>query len=188
MYAFQYSKTSVVNVFNIMDKLKFALFSIVILGLLGLLGYWSVRTLQTGSENAIKQKVKQLEKENEDFKKEVAKLTSELGVLQSQLPAPAPVTTKEPETVIYKYQDLINELQKMVGNNVSLKEKSRGSNVGTVQKFLNIYNETNSKVDNDYGAGTAKLVSDFQKDSELSADGQAGKTTFNAMIEWLKEQ
>lgn len=173
-----------------MEKIKFALFVIVVLSLVGILGYWSVVSLQSGTEYVTGQKVKQLEKENEDLRGEVAKLTGEINILQDKLLVltPAPTTSKDPETVVYKYQDLINELQKMVSNNVFLKEKSRGSSVGTVQKFLNIYNSTSTKVDNDYGAGTAKLISAFQKDSGLSADGQAGKETFNKMIEWLKEQ
>ncbi|MDE2031162.1 MAG: peptidoglycan-binding protein [Patescibacteria group bacterium] len=69
-----------------------------------------------------------------------------------------------------------------------MKLKSTGSRVGTVQNFLNIYNNTSSKVDNDYGASTQKAVMAFQKDQGLSADGQAGSSTFAKMISWLKKQ
>lgn len=174
-----------------MDKLKFLLFSIVTLALVGLIGYWSVNTIQSGTEYVKDQKIKQLEKENKDLNKEVEKQQSELGVLQSKLEALAPSVEENPAPIVYKYQDLIDELQKLIDNNVSLKQKSRGEGVGTVQKFLNIYNDTSKKVDNDYGVGTAKLVIAFQKDQkdpELKANGEIGIDTFNEMIDWLKLQ
>ncbi|MBU0999326.1 peptidoglycan-binding protein [Patescibacteria group bacterium] len=69
-----------------------------------------------------------------------------------------------------------------------MKLKSRGTRVGTVQNFLNIYNNTSDKVDNDYGTSTQKAVTAFQKDQGLNADGEAGSGTFNKMISWLKKQ
>ena len=45
-----------------MEKLKFILFSIVVLALIGLLGYWSMNTIQSGTEYVKDQKIKQLEK------------------------------------------------------------------------------------------------------------------------------
>ena len=171
-----------------MEKLKFALLVIVTLSLLGLLGYWSVVTLQSGTESKASQKIEQLEKENKDLKTEVKKLSDELSVLEFELKELPPSVEKNPEPIVYKYQDLINELQKLANDNVVLKQKSSGSKVGTVQKFLNIYNGTSNKVDNDYGAGTAKVVTAFQKDVGLKANGEAGADTFNKMIDWLKKQ
>ena len=174
-----------------MEKLKFLLFSIFTLSLMGLVGYWSVVTLQSGTEHAADQKMKQLEKENEDLKTEVKKQNDALSVLQSKLEEPARSVKKESEGVAYKYQDLINELQKLISDNVFLKQKSNGPRVGTVQKFLNIYNNTSNKVDNDYGVGTTKTVTAFQKDqkdSGLNANGEADPNTFNQMINWLKKQ
>ena len=175
-----------------MDKLKFALFSIVVLGLLGLLGYWSIRTLQTGTENATEQKVKQLEKENEDLKAQLDQKDNEIGMLKSQIGEPTPAVSAPAKTppvpVVYKYQSLMDDLQKLVNDNVVLKLKSSGTRVGTVQKFLNIYNNTSNKIDNDYGAGTAKAVTAFEKSAGLIANGEADAKTFNAMIDWLKKQ
>lgn len=174
-----------------MEKLKFILFSIVVLALIGLLGYWSMNTIQSGTEYVKDQKIKQLEKENKDLKIEIQKQKAEIGAFESELEKleePAPTAEKEPEPIMSKYQNLIDELQKLANDNVSLKQKSIGLKVGTVQKFLNIYNNAFNKVDNDYGAGTAKLVAAFQKDSKLSADGEAGKITFLKMIDWLKKQ
>lgn len=171
-----------------MEKLKFALFSIVTLVLLGLFGYWSINTIQSGREHATDQKIKTLEKANADLTTEVKKLTSELGISQSKLAEFMPSTPKESAPIVYQYQSLIDELQKLIDGNVSLKLKSRGTNAGTVQKFLNIYNNTSNQVDNDYGAGTVRAITAFQKDSGITANGEAGSETFNEMIDWLKKQ
>src|SRR3989338_2859742 len=150
-----------------MEKLKFALFSIVTLSLLGLFGYWAVNTIQSGTESAISQKAKTLAKENEDLKVEIEKLNNQISDLESKLPKTPVVTnpnpTPTPVPTVSKYQDLINELQKLVNGNVSMKLKSIGGYVGTVQQFLNIYNDTTNKVDNDYGVVTKNAVAVFQK-------------------------
>jgi murein L,D-transpeptidase YcbB/YkuD len=173
-----------------MEKFKFILFSVITLALVGLLGYWAVTTLESGPEHKKDEIIKNLEKENEELKVELKGLKSELSILQSKVQVPAPVVKEEPkqEETKNKYQDLINELQKMADSNVLLKLKSTGPRVGTVQKFLNIYNKTSNRVDNDYGAGTVASVKAFQKAVGLTADGEAGKGTFEKMIDWLKKE
>ncbi len=182
-----------------MEKLKFTLFSIVVLVGFGLLGYWAIVNIQSGSEHSIKQKVEQLQDENENLKTELVSVKKELGTLKSELEIPpalvgeekpkeTPEELKPTETTKYKYQILIDELNKLVKDNVYMKLKSSGSRVGTVQKFLNLFNNTTSKIDNDYGPTTVKLVTVFQKDQGLSADGEAGPTTFIKMIDWLKKK
>ena len=184
-----------------MEKLKFTLFSVVILSLVGLLLYWSITTIQSGSDHATNQKVSDLQKENESLKKEVDDLTGKLSALTpavsgdvAQTPSSQPTTTTPKpvvtptKTTTYKNQSLINELQKLIDDNIYMKLKSSGTRVGTVQNFLNIYNTTSNKVDNDYGAGTVNLVMAFQKAEGLTVDGGAGPTTFKKMIEWLKAQ
>ena len=176
-----------------MEKLKFALISIVVLALLGLLGYWAVATIKSGPEFTSSQKITQLQKENEDLTKQVANLTDKLATLQTQSVSKTTTTTQiistptTPKTTINKNQSLINELQSLVDANIFLKLKSSGASVGTVQNFLNIYNKTSNKIDNDYGANMAKAVMAFQKAQGLTADGQAGVGTFNKMISWLKK-
>jgi len=173
-----------------MEKLKFALLSIVTLALLGIFGYWSITTIQSGTEYATDQKIKELEKENGDLETEVKRLTSEIGVLESKLEEFTPKATENPETTettVYKHQVLIDELQTMIDKKVFLKAKSRGPSVGTVQKFLSVYNDISLKIDSVYGPGTVGRVIDFQKDLGLTADGEAGTSTFSKMIEWLKK-
>jgi murein L,D-transpeptidase YcbB/YkuD len=194
-----------------MEKLKFALFSVVVLVLLGILGYWAVMTIQSGSQFASTQKIQQLLKDNEDLTKQVANLTDQLNTAQSQIQSATPVAPNPPASsadgaqtssgsaapatsktnsapAAYKYQSLINQLQSLVAKNVFLKLKSTGTSVGVVQNFLNIYNGTSNKIDNDYGTSTASAISAFQKDEGLSVDGQAGSSTFTKMIAWLKKQ
>ncbi|HCY26573.1 TPA: hypothetical protein DIC38_02755 [Candidatus Nomurabacteria bacterium] len=83
---------------------------------------------------------------------------------------------------------MISSIQGLVDRKVNLKLGSKGVDVGVVQKFLNIYNGTSKRIDNDFGAGTVTLVKDFQKDIGLTADGEVGSTTLNKMINWLKNQ
>lgn len=173
------------------DKLKFILFFIVVLVLVGIIGYWSVITIQSGSEFKTSQKIENLQKENRDLIEQVADLTDKLSILQSQVIEQKPINmTKEetPEPITYKNQKLINELQKLIDNNVSMKLKSIGTKVGTVQNFLNIYNKTSNKIDNSYGTSTKNKVAIFQKDQGLTPDGQSGSSTFSKMIDWLKKQ
>jgi murein L,D-transpeptidase YcbB/YkuD len=181
-----------------MDKLKFALFAIISLTLLGLGVYWAVNTIQTGSEYVSIEKLETLGKENEELKKEVQKFKNEVASLKLEIEAEKQeaniieaqpkVETPAPAKATYKNQVLINELQKLADGNFVIKLKSNGTRVGTIQKFLNLYNKTSNRVDNDFGESTKNAVAAFQKDQGLSADGEAGKSTFLKMIDWLKKQ
>lgn len=195
-----------------MENFKFILSSIFIIVLLGFAGYWAFSTIESGSTHVDKQKQKELEQTNIDLEKQVADLTRQISLLQIAkneqdqkdqavldaqasvpivLPTPAntktttPTTTKTP---VLKYQSLINDLQKLVDGNIFLKLKSQSLAVGTLQKFLNIYNNTSNKIDNDYGASTVTLIKNFQKAQGLTADGASGPTTYNKMINWLKSK
>ncbi len=181
-----------------MEKLKFTLFSIVILTVLGLVVYWSFNTIQSGTEHKANEEITQLQKENEELAEEAKSLKDEIGLLQAQVNStkeaekPAEETSgtgvENPNPTTYKNQTLINELQKLIDDKIYLKLKSNGTRVGTVQKFLNIYNKTSNKVDNDYGASTKTAVTAFQNAQGLTADGEAGPGTFTKMIDWLKKQ
>lgn len=185
-----------------MENFKFILFSIFILGLLGFAGYWAFDTIESGSAHVSNQEQKELKLKNEELLKEVSALKKQITLFEAKqeeqdkvaeeqkaldakkvesVPTPTPV-----KTTVLKYQSLIDELQKMVNNNVYLKNKSQGAYVGSVQKFLNIYNNTSNKIDNDYGSSTVTAVKNYQKSQGLTADGEAGPTTFKKMITWLK--
>ncbi|HLP86678.1 MAG TPA: peptidoglycan-binding protein [Candidatus Paceibacterota bacterium] len=190
-----------------MENFKFFIFSIFILGLIGFAGYWAFTTMESGSTHVDSQKQQDLEDSNEELEKEVTELKRQISLLQLEIeqgkgneeapvvagsntnapvvnPTTTPTTTTTP--TVSKNQTLINELQKLVDANVYLKLKSQGPAVGTVQKFLNLYNKTSNKVDNDYGPSTVTAVKNYQKANGLTADGEAGVNTFKKMISWLK--
>jgi len=184
-----------------MENFKFTLFSIFILTLLGFSGYWAFSTIESGSTHVDNQKQKKLEQTNEDLTKELTQLKKEISLLNEEqlhkeqealsntIPEPTPVVNNTPtKTTVLKYQSLIDELQKLVNGKVFLKNKSQGPSVGTVQNFLNIYNNTSLKVDNDYGASTVTAVKGFQKAQGLTQDGEVGPGTFQKMINWLKSK
>ena len=187
-----------------MENFKFFIFSVIVLALLGFGGYWAFSTIESGSSHVDIQKQKELEAKNEELVKQVAELQRQVdlfetekddlaqkeeavAVIDTQEP-PATTPTKNPTTTttVSKNQTLINELQKLVDGNIFLKLKSQGVAVGTVQNFLNLYNKTSNKIDNDYGASTVTLVKNYQKAAGLTADGQTGPTTYKKMIIWLK--
>lgn len=110
-----------------------------------------------------------------DTKKEVEEIAIET----------IPSETEEPKSTNPQHAELVAELQKLVTDGVFMKVGSRGTRVGTIQKFLNIYEGTSKKIDNDYGGGTKTGVSSFQKTAGLSVDGETGPNTYKAMIAWL---
>lgn len=163
---------------------------------MGILGYWAVRTLEPGDAFINKQIRQELEEKNSTLQKEVEKLKSELATLEAekkqeevkQEEEKPVVKTQTPTTTVYKYQSLIKELEKLISDKIIMKLGSQGTRVGTLQNFLNIYNKTSKKIDNDFGAGTKTDVINFQKAEKLLADGEAGPGTFEKMVEWLKKQ
>lgn len=186
-----------------MENLKFTLFSIFIIALLGLGGYWAFTTIESGSSHVDSEKQKELENINEELTKENTQLKKELSLLQAEeeqvqkeeTVAPVVETPKaetpktetpKPTVTALKYQSLINEIQKLVDKGIQLDSKSEGTAVGSIQKFLNIYNNTSNKVDNDYGPSTITAVKNFQKTQGLTADGNTGPGTMKKMISWLK--
>lgn len=177
-----------------MENFKFILGSIIVLAVIGLGGYWAITSMQTGNEYVNTQKIEDLEDKNEELEKEVRRLKNELSALQPEVvkeeekPPQKEEPNPKPTETVYKHQVLIDELQELIDDNIFLKLKSAGTRVGTVQNFLNLYNKTSNRVDNDYGVSTKTAVAAFQKAQGLTADGEAGPGTFKKMIEWLKKQ
>jgi murein L,D-transpeptidase YcbB/YkuD len=180
-----------------MENIKFGLFSIIILVLLLFVGYWAFKNMESGSSHLANQELKNLKQENEDLKMEITSLKNQVTILESKITiekVPVEVetikeepkdTTPEP-VVAVKNQSLINELQKLVDGNIYMKKGSQGPRVGTIQQFLNLYNKTSNRIDNDYGPGMEASIKKFQTAEKLSADGQVGPNTYKKMIDWLK--
>lgn len=174
-----------------MQNFKFVVTAVIVLVIIGILGYWAVATIEPGNVHVEREKQKQLEEQNTALQKEVEDLKNQVAELQPATPLVEEPTTEEPSTptapASSKYQSLVAELQKLTDDKIYMKEKSRGTRVGTVQTFLNIYNNTTKRVDNDYGAGTKTDVANFQKAVGLPADGQTGPATYLQMIGWLNK-
>ena len=184
-----------------MENFKFGLISIIAIAGIGLLGFWAFTTLERGDVSVYRQKQQALEERNRTLEKEVAELKSELGTLEAEQEQATlalnnqgnpPAETPKPETpapaTTYKNQTLINELEKLVKDNIFMKVGSKGTRVGTLQKFLNLYNKTSKPVDNDYGPRFKTDIMNFQKAVGITADGETGPATYKKMIEWLKKQ
>jgi cell division protein FtsB len=188
-----------------MENLKFTFFSILLLILLGLVGYWAFKTIESGSSHLKNQELKKITQENKELKEEMINLKNQIIILQSQIKKEVEISSdsedkvsvekpiekpieKPAEKLVFKYQTLINEIQKLVDDNIFMKKGSQGSRVGTVQKFLNLYNNTSTKIDNDYGPGMETAIKKFQTEQKITADGEAGPSTFNKMIQWLEKQ
>lgn len=101
-----------------------------------------------------------------------------------------PVVETETEVNVSSSQhaSLIQALQKLSDDKIFMKVGSRGTRVGTVQQFLNIYHTQQVRADNDYGNGTKARVSAFQKAEGITDDGETGPQTYQKMIDWLKKQ
>jgi hypothetical protein len=110
--------------------------------------------------------------------------TSSGSVAGSTTENPPEQTTPPSSVASGEHADLIDELQELIDDKVFMKKGSRGTRVGTVQKFLIEYG-VEIKVDNDYGDSVVSGVKKFQQEQKISADGQAGPTTYEKMIAWL---
>jgi hypothetical protein len=166
------------------------LLTVLIVGFAGL-GYWSYQTIDISFDSETAPAV-QSEILATETPVEVV-TNQELGIEETitSKPAETPVTAapvtekKMPE----KYVFLGKRLQNLVKDNISMKLGSKGTRVGTVQEFLNIYEGSKSALDNKYGSGMQSRIKKFQEASGISAaDGFANPETYQKMIDWLKTQ
>ncbi len=181
-----------------MENIKFGLFSIIILALLLFVGYWAFQNMESGSSHLANQELKNLKLENIDLKEENKDLKNKITILESEkvkedtpvvIEKEVQVETPTPEKpVVLKYQSLINELQKLIDGNIYMKKGSKGPRVGTIQNFLNLYNKTSNRIDNDFGPTLEASLKKFQTTEKLTPDGQVGPSTYKRMIDWLKKQ
>lgn len=170
------------------ETLKANLLIIIFFGVVGALGYWAVNSLQVDPEEFESQLVDVrpiIENDPTGYMD-----TSNTGVVTSTPEVsitPTSTPTNPTSASTGEHGELKSALQKLVDEKVLMKVGSRGTRVGTVQEFLNIYNGTDSKIDNDFGATTENQIKSFQKAEGLSADGQAGPGTYKKMIDWLNK-
>lgn len=156
-----------------MENFKFNLMVIIVFIVLGGIVYWSVSSMNNNVYYT-----RNIEEE-EPVNSEIVIETPEDSVTEEPDETPAIVKTNE------EYSELIAKIEKLISDKIYMKNGSQGTRVGMIQEFLNIYSETDKKIDNDYGPGTTSSVKEFQQEEGLVADGQTGPDTYRAMIDWL---
>lgn len=102
------------------------------------------------------------------------------------VPEPEPEPKPVGEDAGTKDTTLIDEIEDLIADQVFMKKGSRGTRVGTVQKFLKRYG-ISITADNDYGDSTVTAVKKFQSEQKITADGETGPGTYKKMIEWLQK-
>jgi len=171
-----------------MNELKYQITQIIFLILLGLGAYWALTSLDGGVSYTRDQIVEdQIQTEVPD--EQVNAVNNETVLVVDETPKETPMITPEPEPepVSSDNQELIDDLQKLVDDNVTMDSGANGSRVGTVQKFLDIYFENKTvSIDNDFGPTTKGLVKDFQQEELNGGDGRIGPNTLRAMIKHLE--
>ena len=180
-----------------MENFKFVVFSVIALIILTSLGYLGFSTIKSDGSSLDSIKLRDLTKENESLKNEISDLNKKVVNLQSQIEEQEQAKQQQeelakkastPTETTFKHQILIDDLTKIMNSGLQIKKGSRGTNVGTLQNFLNICNKTSNKIDNDFGSSMETAVKKFQKDQGLAVDGQVGPGTLRQMISWLKKQ
>ncbi len=166
---------------------KFQFIAAVFFIILGAVGHWAFSSLDFGkARQAVVEDLGEVGGTVQD----ISDITDSLADLTQEIedniqPIEGEDVTTEPE--VNPQASLIVDLQKLITDKIFMKEGSNGTRVGTVQTFLNVFNDTTSTVDNDFGPGTKAKVIAFQKAVNITADGQPGPGTYQAMIDWLNE-
>ena len=172
-----------------MNEFKYQFVNFVLLALLGTGIYWAFNTIDNGiiydKDTIIAVNTENTNQEEEeivlfDNTKPTVEITTETDIpVETSIEAETELTADE--------KVLVGKLEALISDNINMRDGSKGTRVGTVQKFLNIYFETNKTVDNQYGPGTVSDVKKFQSAEGLGADGQAGPNTYRKMVEILEK-
>jgi hypothetical protein len=162
---------------------KFQFIAALFFIILGAVGHWAFSSLDFGkAREVVINDIDQIDgaaQDISDITDSLADLTQEI---EDNNQTGDPVVE---EPAVNPHQDVVDKLQKLIDDEIYMKEGSSGTRVGTVQQFLNIFSDTNNNVDNEFGSGTKAKVVAFQKSVSITADGAPGPTTYQSMIDWL---
>lgn len=170
-----------------LETLKANIIILLFFGVIGFLAYWGVTSLDLNPAP--------LESQNSDVRPTIvnepagsSSVSQSSSSGQSTSENTPTSTSSSGSTSSGENSELRSAIEKLITDNVFMKAGSRGTRVGTIQEFLNLYNGTDSLVDNDFGPTTENQVRAFQRSEGLTADGQTGPNTYRKMIEWLDKQ
>lgn len=182
-----------------MENLKFTVTSSIMVLVIAAVGFLAYMALEKGDESGLKQQVRELKaqlalKQDEitELERQVALLSVDLEGQQEIVAEQEEITEEDKqeetiETPSNTESELLTALKSLKSRGVILEPGDSGSSVGTIQKFLNVYNNTSGGVDNDFGPGTRAKVEDFQSGEGIGVDGGVGPGTLSTMIEWLED-
>jgi peptidoglycan hydrolase-like protein with peptidoglycan-binding domain len=167
-----------------MNEFKFQITTFLLVALLAFGAYWAFSSLDRGITYQKSDTVASLDEQQQEVEEPVTVIEEETEV-PTETEEPVEETPEPEPEVSEDRQDLLRRLENLIEDEIFMKDGSRGTRVGTVQEFLNLYLDEQSSVDNQYGPGTLRRVREFQEAEGLSADGLAGPATYQAMIDVL---
>ncbi|MFT5280691.1 MAG: hypothetical protein ACI9AR_000119 [Flavobacteriaceae bacterium] len=162
------------------EQIKSFVFYFLCIGILVFLGVMAVYGLEKGDEFLV-QDIKKEEVESDPLPDIQIEEEEEISPDTKQDEVKSEVV---PST---EHNALITELDKLIDDKVVMKVGSRGTRVGTVQKFLNVFEGKDARIDNDFGNGTKASIVAFQKSAGITSDGEPGPGTYQEMIDWLQK-
>lgn len=182
-----------------MENLKFTVTSSIMVLVIAAIGFLAYMALEKGDESGLKQQVRELKEQLVEKDEKVTELERQIASLSVDLEGQKEIVAEQETVVATKVEtkpepttssdsDLLTALKSLKSKGVVLEPGNSGSSVGTVQKFLNVYNNTSGGVDNDFGPGTRNKVESFQSKEKLTPDGGVGSGTLSAMIKWLEDR
>ena len=95
----------------------------------------------------------------------------------------APVATA---SVSSTSTSLSTNLSSMISNKILLKLGNKGTNVGYVEQFMNLYLKKNLVIDDTFDKILKANIITFQKQNKIAQTGTVGPTTLQTMVLWLK--
>ncbi len=168
------------------------LLSVLILAFAGL-GYWSYTSIdisfdghqQSAQPAVITDSNTDMSVVNQETNPVPVSIPENITQPASQTEASTSTTVPE-KKIPAKYTYLAGKLKGLIQDNIVMKSASKGTRVGTIQEFLNIYEGKKDPIVNLYGPITQSRVKAFQGATGDTPDGFADPVTYQKMIDWLK--
>ena len=169
-----------------MKSIGFTLVSVVLVGFLLVGGYFAITHLKSPASYvpASSQTVGDLQVIATDPDTNTTSPAS-AGVTTAVTNPPPVATGTTSSSGSATSSTLSANLKTLIANKTTLKVGSKGTNVGYLEQFMNLYLKKTSKIDNVFGKTLQANVKTFQKQNKLSQEGTVGPQTLQAMVSWL---
>lgn len=170
-----------------MKHFGFTLATLVIIGLLGYGGYLALTSLKNPKSYMVhdNEKIGDLHKLATSTDSDSIRYIHETQAVTTT--SATPTTASSTTGTSSSDNTLTSQLQTLIDQKIVIKRGSKGASVGSVQTFMNTYFKKSLKIDNDFGKTLEADVKKFQIQNKISATGQVGVKTVQAMIDWLQK-